>query len=92
MGLPQNEAPKVQISANQPHSPLPIPNTDSLVNEQTDLTENNGISSEFSNLDIEVLGENGPKDTVFAVEPTKRPANTPQGLESGRKQSPKRWC
>ena len=77
MGLPQNEASRVQISTNQPHSPLPIPNTDSLVKERTDLTENNGISSGFSNSDIGVLGKNGPKDTILAVEPTKRPANTP---------------
>ena len=92
MGLPQNEAPRVQISTNQPHSPLPIPNTDSLVNERTDLTENNGMSSGFSNSNIGVLGKNWPKDTVLAVEPTKRPTNTPHGPESDRKQRPKRRC
>ena len=92
MGLPQNEDPRVQTSTNQPHIPFSILNTDSLVKERTDLTENNGISSGFSNSDIVVLGKNGPEDTVLAVEPTKRPANAPHGPESDRKQSSKRWC
>ena len=92
MGLPQNEAPMVQIATNQPHRPLPISNTNSLVEDQTDLTRNNGISSGFSNFYIGVLAKNRPKDTVLAAEPIKRPANTPHGPESNRKQRLKRWC
>ena len=74
----------IQISTNQPHSPLPIRDINSLVKELTDSAENNGISGR-SNSDVVVLGQNGSKDAILAVEPTKRPANTPRGLESDRK-------
>ena len=63
---------------NQPHIPLPIPNTDSLVKEQTNLTKNKAVSSGFSNSDLVILPKNGPKDTIWPVESTRRRANSPQ--------------
>ena len=44
--LPQNEDPVVLTDTNQPHSPLPIPNANSLIKERMDLTENNIISTQ----------------------------------------------
>mmetsp|Transcript_24214 Transcript_24214/g.53010 ORF Transcript_24214/g.53010 Transcript_24214/m.53010 type:complete len:101 (+) Transcript_24214:186-488(+) len=92
MVFPEIEPLKDPNDTNQPHSPLPIPNTDSFVTERTNSSENNRVSSGFSNSDFVILPENGPEDTILAVESTKRPANTPHESESDIKQSPKRRC
>ena len=70
-GLLKNEPTKDPMVTNQSHDPLPITNTDSLIKERTDLAKNNEIGSGFSNLDAVISGKNWPKDTIFAVEPTK---------------------
>jgi len=92
MAFPEIEPLKDPNDTNQLHSPLPIPNTNSLVKERTNLSENNRVSNGFSYSVFVILPENGPEDTMLAVESTKRPANTPYETESDSKQSPKRRC
>ena len=88
MVFPEIEPTKDPNDTNKRHSPLPKPNTDSLVKERTNSTKNNRVSSGFSNLDLIILPENGPKDTILPVESTKRQANTSHGPDFNSKQSP----